>query len=230
MLSGLKEPEKTLLLFLILVFFITSGCREKNIDSLFEKVIFSIEKNRQRPLPEPNKPLEDLAAEMGIALPLRAPKIVVRKSQRRLYLYEGDILLKSYPISLGKNPQGQKEREGDGRTPEGKFYICQRAKNPAQKSLGTRWLRISYPNEEAAKRGLKKGFISREVYERILKSLSEKKIPSQKTPLGGGIGIHGGNGIHFKADWTAGCIGMYDEDVEEVYEQVSLGTPVKILP
>jgi hypothetical protein len=225
----LKELEKALLL--VLMFFIfTSGCREKYIDSLFEKLIFSIEKSRQRPLPEPNKPLEDLAAGRGITLPLRTPEIVVRKSRRRLYLYEGDILLKSYPVSLGKNPQGQKEREGDGRTPEGEFYICQKAKNPAKKSLGTRWLRISYPNEEAARRGLKKGLISREIYERILKVLSEKKIPPQKTPLGGGIGIHGGNGIHFKADWTAGCIGMFDEDVEEVYEQVALGTPVEILP
>jgi murein L,D-transpeptidase YafK len=191
---------------------------------------FSIEKNRQRPLPEPSKPLKDLAAEKGITLPLCAPKIVVRKSQRKLYLYEGDILLKSYPISLGKNPRGQKERRGDGRTPEGKFYICQKVKNPAKKSLGTRWLRISYPNGEVAKRGLEKGLINREVYERILKALSEKKIPPQKSPLGGGIGIHGGNGIHFKADRTAGCIGMYDEDVEEMYEQVTLGTPVKILP
>ena len=230
LLVGWKKLRKLLLVILILSFLLlTSGCSDR-IDSWVEKVVSLTRKGRQRPLPEPNKPLAEICRELGIVLPFKSPLIVVNKSQRKLFLYEGETFLKCYPVSLGKNPAGQKEREGDKKTPEGNFYICQKVENPKKELLGSRWMRISYPNEEAAERGLKNGLITEEEYRRIVRALLRKETPPQKTPLGGGIGIHGGNGLHFKADWTEGCIGMYDEDIEEFYDFIPLGTPVKIIP
>ena len=59
-----------------------------------------------------------------LELPLRAPRIVVCKAARTLELYDGAARVRSFPIGLGFAPQGDKSREGDGRTPEGVFYIC----------------------------------------------------------------------------------------------------------
>ena len=78
-----------------------------------------------------------------LAPSLTVNKIVVEKSKRRLSLYSGETLLKTYPISLGKYPLGHKAFEGDQRTPEGKYVIHD--KNPHSgyyKNLG-----ISYPNK-----------------------------------------------------------------------------------
>src|SRR5688572_8310043 len=80
-------------------------------------------------------------------------RIVVLKGNRKMEVYSGNELLKTYKISLGKNPVGHKEHEGDGRTPEGKYYIS--SKNNKSKfhlSLG-----ISYPNAEDKARAKKAG-------------------------------------------------------------------------
>ena len=87
---------------------------------------------------------------------LLSPRVVVVKSTGKLYLFDSETLIRSYPFVLGSEPVGRKERAGDGRTPEGRFRIC--AKN--RRSANHRFLGISYPDREAAYRGLRDGLIS----------------------------------------------------------------------
>ena len=85
-------------------------------------------------------------------------------------------LIKTYKIALGFEPTGDKEIEGDGKTPEGDFYIF--TKNSESKfylSLG-----VSYPNIEDAKRGLENELITQEEHDAILKAINEKKMPPAK--------------------------------------------------
>jgi murein L,D-transpeptidase YafK len=140
----------------------------------------------------------------------RATAIVVEKQARRLTLRRGDKTLAIYEASLGSAPIGHKEREGDGRTPEGLYAID--FKHP--RSRFHLALRISYPNsadrDSARRRGV--------------------------TP-GGDIMIHGlpnglgwlGN-LHLARDWTDGCVAVTNEQIEEIWALVEVGTPVEIKP
>jgi murein L,D-transpeptidase YafK len=137
-------------------------------------------------------------------------RIVVEKSARRLSIFAGGKKLKSYRVALGRNPIGAKEQEGDMKTPEGIYWIDWR--NPESDYHLS--LHISYPSEEdtarAAKRGVNAGF---------------------------DIMIHGianGSGwigaFHCWHDWTAGCIAMSDEEIEELYRVTPDWTPIEIRP
>jgi murein L,D-transpeptidase YafK len=151
------------------------------------------------------------------------PHILIQKKKRKLKIYDSKKLVKTYNISLGFAPEGDKETEGDGKTPEGEFYVF--TKNPASSfflSLG-----LSYPNIEDAERGLKDKLISQEEYDEIVKAIDEKVMPPQKTKLGGEIYIHGGG---CEADWTAGCMALKNEEMQEIFDAIELGTPVKIVP
>lgn len=142
-----------------------------------------------------------------VAAPSEVTRIIVVKHKRRLYLLSGNDVIRSYKIDLGFAPVGDKKYEGDGRTPEGRYFIDR--KNPNSDyhlSIG-----ISYPNDvdraEAAALG--------------------------KNP-GGDIFIHGRPFLirFFKGrrDWTAGCIAVSNREIEEIYRRVKIGTPIDILP
>ena len=142
-------------------------------------------------------------SESEISLPITS--VVVRKSDRKLYLMNGQNVVRSYRIGLGFSPNGHKTAKGDGKTPEGTYRIDR--KNPQSKfhlSLG-----ISYPN--AADRAHSK---------------------SLGVDPGGDIFIHGEDTKpHFwKRNWTQGCISLKNEQIEEVYALVRIGTPVLIQP
>ena len=131
-------------------------------------------------------------------------EIQVSKSDRKMYLLHNDEVLKTYKIGLGFNPVGHKQFEGDGKTPEGTYYISHRnPKSEFHLSLG-----ISYPNE------------------------ADRAFASTKgKPPGGDIFIHGGpNRKVTKRDWTAGCIAVTDRQMERIYAMVKPGTPIHILP
>lgn len=164
--------------------------------------------------PAPREPLET---------PLVKPKIIIRKRARTLTLLADKTALRTYRIALGRDPVNDKEREGDGRTPEGEFYITHR--NP--KSRFTLSLGLSYPNAEDAQRGLASALITPEERDAIVAAIEKKAIPPAKTALGGEIFIHGG-GSH--ADWTQGCIALNDADIRELFEIIPVGTPVLIEP
>ncbi|MCB2115859.1 MAG: L,D-transpeptidase family protein [Rhodobacteraceae bacterium] len=133
-------------------------------------------------------------------------RVVVMKGERKMHLVNGNKALKTYKIGLGGDPVGPKQFDGDGKTPEGAYYIDRRNPRSAYHlSLG-----ISYPNKrdvDAAK-------------------------AAGKEP-GGDIFIHGedakrkGRG---QKDWTAGCIAVKNREIEEIYAMVRVGTPIYIYP
>jgi murein L,D-transpeptidase YafK len=137
-------------------------------------------------------------------------RIVVEKSARRLSIFRHGQKLKSYRIALGRNPIGAKEQEGDLKTPEGIYQIDSR--NPHSGfHLG---LHISYPSAEDTAHAVTNG-----------------------VPAGCDIIIHGlpnGKGwigaFHRRTDWTAGCIALTDEEIEEVWRAAPDGTLVEIRP
>ena len=154
---------------------------------------------------------------------LTNPRLVVKKSTRKLEVYDGKKLVKTYRMVLGFTPRGDKEIEGDGRTPEGKFYVfTKNAESRFHLSLG-----VSYPGAEDAKRGLDQKLITREEYDEIVSAIAEKRMPLQKTKLGGEIYIHGGG---TESDWTDGCVALKDEEITELFEAIPVGTEVEIRP
>src|SRR5438552_59390 len=113
--------------------------------------------------------------------PLNQPKIIVKKAERKLYLYSDKKLVSTYRVGLGLSPVGNKVREGDRRTPEGDFYIfTKNDKSAFYLSLG-----VSYPNAAHAERGLRDGLITRSEYKSIISALNAKQAPPQHTNLGG---------------------------------------------
>jgi murein L,D-transpeptidase YafK len=150
--------------------------------------------------------------------------IVIKKSERKLYLYgSGQRLLKTYRIALGNNPQGHNQRQGDGARPEGAYYITH--KNPRSNyylSLG-----LSYPNRADADAGLKRGLITPAQHQAIARAIQAGGKPPQNTRLGGDIFIHGGG---VQGDWTLGCIALENENIKELFDQLPVNTPVQILP
>ena len=171
--------------------------------------------NREDPATQTDRP--------RLELPLENPRIVVRKADRRLDLYSGEKLLRSYKAGLGFSPVADKLQEGDGATPEGEFYVFVKNNRSAYYlSLG-----ISYPNAEDADRGLRDGLINRAQNRTIIEAIRKKTAPPQYTRLGGLIYIHGHGA---QSDWTWGCVALENDDIRELFEAVAVGTPVTIQP
>ncbi|MGD0232243.1 MAG: L,D-transpeptidase family protein [Syntrophorhabdales bacterium] len=139
---------------------------------------------------------------------LKADRVIVLKSKKIMMLMKGSEVLKQYEIALGENPQGHKVRAGDSRTPEGDYVLDGR--NP--KSRFHRSIHISYPNGKDMLNAAMLG-----------------------VPPGGNIMIHGlpnGMGwvgeLHALLNWTDGCIAVTNEEMDEIWESVPDGTPIRI--
>jgi murein L,D-transpeptidase YafK len=139
-----------------------------------------------------------------------ADLVVVHKAARRLELYRGGVLLKSFAVSLGPHPTGPKQREGDGRTPEGEYRIDYRKAD----SSFYRALHISYPGPADVAGARSRG-----------------------VSPGGLVMIHGTkNGLsrqdaaRLPADWTDGCIAVTDREIDEIWRLVPDGTRIVITP
>ena len=146
-------------------------------------------------------------------------RILIEKKKRMLTLLdEKELPLLSCPIALGFCPTGPKEREGDGKTPEGDYFICLKKMGKYGPSLG-----ISYPNEQDARNARAEEALIACIRERALKN----ERPPWGTALGGEIYIHGGG---TEKDWTAGCIALNEKDAEALYARVPIGTSVQIIP
>lgn len=185
--------------------------------------------NGRQPPERQAKPLWQVLKEKGITNPGPGLKIVIDKSDHTLTLYSGSVWLKSYHVEFGEGGLGDKEVAGDRKTPEGTFYVSERSViSPPDYYLGSRWMRLSYPNKEDADRGLRFGLINQWTRDEIVAAFSAGKTPPQRTALGGGIGIHGGDKPGFGSNWTWGCIGLTDPDIEDFYNYVGIGTPVII--
>jgi len=132
------------------------------------------------------------------------------KHERRLYaLADGDVVM-TFNVALGREPRGHKVREGDGRTPEGR-YVIDAARHDSDYHLA---LKISYPNAEDRARARALG-----------------------VRPGGQIMIHGLDPAiganwrerHWVFNWTNGCIAVTDNEMEQLWNSVALGTPIEIL-
>lgn len=147
--------------------------------------------------------------------------LVYSKTSHRVELWSNGILERWYPATSGKTT-GDKEIEGDGKTPLGTFYICRKIPN----SNYTRGLLVSYPSTEDAERGIATGLIDQRTYQTIVGANATGAVPPQETVLGGEIEFHGSGQIK---DVTRGCIGLKDMDIVDLYERVPQGTRVDIL-
>ncbi|HBF37416.1 MAG TPA: hypothetical protein DDW50_08865 [Firmicutes bacterium] len=186
-------------------------------------------KVQSEPVINTDRPLYEILQERGFNNSNTNIVIFVDKSDRLLSLYIGNTRLKSYPIQLGDGGLADKEVQGDHKTPEGNFYVAEKSiLKPADQFLGTRWLRISYPNVEDADRGLHQGLIDQSTHDMIVEAFKNKGTPPQYTALGGGVGIHGGDSKEQAANWTWGCIGLRNQDVEDFFDFVEVGTPIYI--
>ncbi|MBW2253720.1 MAG: L,D-transpeptidase family protein [Deltaproteobacteria bacterium] len=171
--------------------------------------------------PKPPGTLEEEAAKKGVAWPPPEVHLLVDKSDRRLWVYSGEIDLKVYRVGLGGTPEGDKVRQGDQRTPVGRFTVVTRN----DRSHYHLFLGLSYPDAEDAERGLKEGLINTAEAAAIQAAAGTGAKPPWNTTLGGAIGIHG-NGSGW--DWTLGCVAVEDHEIEEIWAIAPHGTPVEI--
>jgi murein L,D-transpeptidase YafK len=150
---------------------------------------------------------EDIARAEDIAV---ADHVVVHKSEHKLYLYGGDHLLGEYKVQLGLSPVGQKERERDFKTPEGRYFL-------ARRNIRSDYflaIQVSYPNKDDEVRAHKKGWAA-----------------------GGAIMIHGlpnvpkhPSAYYESNDWTDGCIALSNSDMVEVWMRTQDNIPIDIYP
>lgn len=155
--------------------------------------------------------------------------ITVVKSSHRLIAKNGGQLILECAIGLGPSPVGPKQREGDGRTPEGSYYVCTRN----ERSKYTLFLGLNYPSPTDARSAYLNGIITLPMLAAIEKASSQALRPPWDTPLGGQIGIHGGGIMRDSGgltDNTAGCIALTDENIKKLWPLAPIGTPVIIQP
>lgn len=153
------------------------------------------------------------ASELPMGAMAEAPEVsevLVRKEERRLYLLSGEQVVRSYRIGLGDNPSGHKLFEGDQRTPEGEYVLDWRNPN----SDFYKSIHISYPNKQ-----------------------DREMASSWGLDPGGSIMIHGlpneAGDMAFAflgLDWTDGCIAVSNEEMDEIWQLVADGTPIRIVP
>lgn len=138
-----------------------------------------------------------------------ATRVVVYKSERRMELLRGSEVLRAYKVSLGLQPNGHKEREGDFRTPEGRYHLTRR--NPRSDFFLS--IQVSYPAERDLQRAKANGW-----------------------EPGGAIMIHGmpnrlkHDPDYYTRDWTDGCIAVSNSDMLELWLFTDQNTPIDILP
>jgi murein L,D-transpeptidase YafK len=148
-------------------------------------------------------------ATVGMEMPI-ADRVLVRKSERRLYLMRGSDVLRAYRVSLGLNPGGPKERAGDFRTPEGNYRLTRRN----TRSDFFLSIQVSYPNDQDMRMARRNGW-----------------------QPGGSIMIHGmpndprhGPDYYATQDWTDGCIAVTNADMVEIWMMTSDNVPIDIQP
>ncbi len=136
--------------------------------------------------------------------------VLVKKSEKKMFLLSKGKIIKQYKIALGANPKGHKQQEGDERTPEGTYVLDYKKTDSAFYKA----IHISYPNKKDIERAKKSG-----------------------VNPGGLIMIHGQknglgwlSGISQLFNWTDGCIALKNKDMDEVWSLVEAGTAIELQP
>jgi len=152
----------------------------------------------------------DATSQIAARSKTSVDRIVIEKSNRTLTLMDGAKIVKTYKVALGGQPVGAKDRQGDHKTPEGIYSVDAKKAN----SQFYKALHISYPNQTDRERARKLGL----------------------SP-GGDVEIHGLGAKwgwigakHRLTDWTDGCVAVTNEEIDEIYPQIKVGTPVEIRP
>ena len=140
----------------------------------------------------------------------KADMVLVKKSESKMYLMKRGKPLKSYNVAFGSNPIGHKKQEGDQRTPEGRYLLDY--KN--QRSKFYKSINISYPNEKdianARARGVDPG-----------DDIVIHGYPNE---------LYGYSGPVYPKNWTQGCIGVKNHEMDEIWALVEVDTPIEIHP
>lgn len=147
-------------------------------------------------------------------MPVEPVRIVIDKSNYELYVYDKQGWFATYPVVFGNSSLDDKKMEGDRNTPEGNFKIV----NKRIHDKWDRYMGLDYPNAESL--------------ERFKLRKQRGEIPANASP-GGGVGIHGtwphdDYMIDRYQNWTNGCISLKNEDIEDLYSYVPVGTTVTI--
>lgn len=139
-----------------------------------------------------------------------ADQVVVSKSERKLMLLRGDEVLRSFDIALGLVPEGHKVKEGDFRTPEGKYRLTRRRINSDYFMA----IQISYPNAADISRAGELG-VAPGSYIMIHGQPDEPKKPAR---------------YYKKFDWTDGCIAVSNAAMVDIWQLTAVNTPITIVP
>lgn len=150
-------------------------------------------------------------------------QLIIRKSARQLALMDGNTQLLSCRTALGREPEGPKRMQGDGRTPEGAYFICLvKEQGKYGRSLG-----LSYPNPQDAQLAFSEGRIDERTLQNVHAAHAERRRPPWGSPLGGEIYIHEGGS---STDWTQGCIALEESDMDRLFPFWPQVDEVLILP
>ena len=144
------------------------------------------------------------------ALEELADRVVVNKSERKLFLYKEDQVLREFEIALGLAPNGPKMREGDFRTPEGNYFLT----NRRLKSDFFMAIQVSYPNEADIARAQAQGVSAGSLI--MIHGLPVEPKKSAK--------------FYATNDWTNGCIAVSNAAMIDIWQMTKPNTPITILP
>lgn len=151
-----------------------------------------------------------LCAFWSAAWAEKADRVVVNKSESRLYLERGGKTFASFRAAFGAEPKGHKEQEGDERTPEGRYILDSKNAN----STYYKAIHISYPNQQdsavAKARGVEPGG--------LIMVHGQKNGFGWLTPIAQWF------------NWTDGCVAVSNKDMDTIWKAVDVGTPIEILP
>jgi murein L,D-transpeptidase YafK len=155
--------------------------------------------------------------------------LLVETEPRMLKVMQGEAELDVFPrVAIGLHGADVEKARGDKKTPLGEYRIGWVNEN----SKFHRFLGLTYPNIDNAKRAYRDGLIGEETVRSIMRAEMGEGIPPQNTPLGGQIGIHGlgsaDRQIHDVFDWTSGCIAMTNEEIDRLSKWIRKGTLVVI--
>jgi murein L,D-transpeptidase YafK len=160
------------------------------------------------------------------------PSIIINRKNYTLDLYSDSIKVKQYKVVFGRNNGFDKKSKDDFITPIGNYKICGIDTN----FIYYKRLKLNYPNIQDANKNLKNGIISKVEFLTIMNSLKNNKCSYDYTKLGGNISIHGigkynliFKNLPFVFNWTNGSIALSNENIDELYSVVNIGTKVKII-
>ncbi|MCX7875420.1 MAG: L,D-transpeptidase [Melioribacteraceae bacterium] len=175
--------------------------------------------------------LYEVLKEKGISK-IENPIIVIDRKKFLLHLFDDELLIKTYKASFGKNQSVIKINKNDNVTPIGEYKIC-------EKKISSKYykeLKINYPNINDAAEALKRNYINKDEFDAINLAHKKDECTPEETNLGANISIHGigeydiiFRNLPFTFNWTNGSIAVSNKSIDELYNVVKIGTPVKIL-